>query len=167
MEGWVRNNVTFLTLHIPFDKVKKERGADISISDLPVVSSPFRALKYYLCVNASVPATASLFSFAHGTGSKMLTKDLFMARCAEIWAEAGLPVVKTGHSFRIGGATDLLLRGTPPSVVAKQGRWESDAFLLYWRRVQSVLPLFMAQAFSSGAMAQVDVVMSQSSEATL
>lgn len=37
----------------------------------------------------------------------------------------------SGHSFRIGGAVELLLAGVPPEVVAATGNWTSLAFLLY------------------------------------
>jgi hypothetical protein len=50
-----------------------------------------------------------------------------------------------GHSFRIGGATELLLGGIPSHVVASIGRWKSMAFLLYWRKVSKVV----ANSFSS------------------
>lgn len=66
-----------------------------------------------------------------------------MDRCNEVWKACGLPEM-TGHSFRIGGATYLLLLGTHPDVVAMQGGWESRAFLDYWRRIESILPLFIA-----------------------
>lgn len=54
-----------------------------------------------------------------------------------------------GHCFRIGGATELLLRGVHPDVVAAQGRWKSRAFLEYWRRIESILPIFIVDSFSA------------------
>lgn len=39
----------------------------------------------------------------------------------------------TGHSFRAGGATDLFNLGVPFQVIQKQGRWKSDAVLLYFK----------------------------------
>jgi len=41
-------------------------------------------------------------------------------RCEEIWLRAGMLDKILGHGFRIGGATELLLMGTPPDVVATQ-----------------------------------------------
>jgi hypothetical protein len=46
----------------------------------------------------------------------------------------------TGHSFRIGGTTELLRRGVPPDVVKMAGRWSSDSFLRYWRKKEDILP---------------------------
>jgi hypothetical protein len=52
------------------------------------------------------------------------------------------------HAFRIGGCTEMLLRGVNPDVVCVQGRWVSKAFLQYWRKIQSILPLFISKSFS-------------------
>ena len=52
-----------------------------------------------------------------------------------------------GHSFRIGGAVELLLAGVPPEVVAATGGWTSLAFLLYWRRLKEILPMSTAHAY--------------------
>lgn len=49
-----------------------------------------------------------------------MTKTWFMARCNEIWAKEGLETL-TGHCFRIGRATELLLRGVAPEVVQALG----------------------------------------------
>jgi hypothetical protein len=44
-----------------------------------------------------------------------------------------------GHSFRIGGAMELLLGGISPHVVASISCWKSMAFLLYWWKVSEVV----------------------------
>ncbi len=74
-----------------------------------------------------------------------MMRDWFLGRCNEVWKEAGLALL-TGHCFRIGGATELLLRGVHPDVVAMQGTWNSDAFLKYWRRIETIIPQFVSQA---------------------
>ncbi|TFK16572.1 hypothetical protein FA15DRAFT_548136, partial [Coprinopsis marcescibilis] len=60
-----------------------------------------------------------------------LTKAHFLERCNQIWTGLGYLRI-TGHSFRIGGTTELLLAGVPPDVVKAMGRWSSDSFLKYW-----------------------------------
>ncbi|KIJ30935.1 hypothetical protein M422DRAFT_186511, partial [Sphaerobolus stellatus SS14] len=60
-----------------------------------------------------------------------------------IWIANGLPRI-TGHSFRIGGTTELLVAGVPPDVVKALGRWSSDAFLVYWRSLSELAPLYVA-----------------------
>ena len=48
-----------------------------------------------------------------------MTKTEYLARVNGIWQVNGMVTVK-GHSARIGGATELLLRGVNPDVVAQQ-----------------------------------------------
>ena len=54
-----------------------------------------------------------------------------------------------GHSFRIGGTVALLLAGVPPEVVAATGGWTSLAFLLYWRRLEEIIPLSTSKAYNT------------------
>jgi len=54
-----------------------------------------------------------------------------------------------GHAFCIGGVTELLLQGTNPDIVATQGRWTSQAFLDYWRKIESIPPLFISNSANS------------------
>jgi hypothetical protein len=60
-----------------------------------------------------------------------------------------------GHGFRIGGATNLLLMGVAPDLVATQGRWKSKASMDYWQRIESILPLFMS---STGSASRVFII---------
>ena len=53
-----------------------------------------------------------------------------------------------GHSFRIGGAVELLLAGVSPEIVAATGGWTSLAFLLYWRRMDEILPMSTSKAYN-------------------
>ncbi|KAJ7333492.1 hypothetical protein DFH08DRAFT_708228, partial [Mycena albidolilacea] len=51
-----------------------------------------------------------LFAFQASNGSwAPMTKTWFMKRCTQIWDAAGI-LLGFGHSFRIGGSTELLLR---------------------------------------------------------
>ena len=68
-----------------------------------------------------------------------------MAFCAEVWSKESLAHV-LGHSFRIGGAVELLLAGVPPEIVAATGGWTSLAFLLYWR-MEEILPMSTSRAY--------------------
>jgi hypothetical protein len=75
-----------------------------------------------------------------------MTKYKFMDFCADVWSKAALAHV-LGHSFRIGGAVELLLAGVPPEIVAATGGWTSLAFLLYWRRMEEILPMSTSKAY--------------------
>jgi hypothetical protein len=79
-------------------------------------------------------------------GWEHMSKHEFLSFCTDIWKRAGLAHVM-GHSFRIGGAVELLLAGVPPEVVAATGGWTSLAFLLYWRRMEEMLPMSTSKAY--------------------
>jgi hypothetical protein len=80
-----------------------------------------------------------LFSYSSVHGPSVLSKQLFLQRCNTIWSALGYPRT-TGHCFRIGGTTELLILGTPPDVVKATGRWSSDSFLRYWRSLEEIAP---------------------------
>lgn len=139
---------------IPWTKVTKEEGADICVSEPePTLSTQF-ALQQHLHANKNVPAYASLFAYETETsGHHNMTKSEYLARVNAVWEMRGLLTVN-GHSARIGGATELLLRGVNPDVVAQQGRWSSHSFLLYWRKIQTILPLFINKQFGANRVSQ-------------
>jgi hypothetical protein len=41
----------------------------------------------------------------------------------------------------------FLLAGVAPEVIAALGGWTSLAFLLYWRRVEEILPMNISKAY--------------------
>ena len=148
--------VKFATMHIPWSKTTQAEGADISITAHEDLSCPYIALKHHLLCSPDVPPSAPFFSFATIDRKwAPMTKPWFMARCNEIWVEAGLPDIP-GHGYRIGGATHLLLTGVAPDIVAVLGRWKSRAFLDYWRQIQSILPLFLSAGGGSSRCAIVE-----------
>ena len=107
-----------------------------------------KAIKHHFETNQRIPPEAPLFSFESddmAEGWAPMTQDWFLRRCNQVWSQLGQGTL-TGHCFRIGGATELLLRGTHPDVVAALGSWKSKAFLEYWRRIEYIIPLFVSQA---------------------
>lgn len=88
-----------------------------------------------------------------------MTKTWFMDRCNKVWVNAGHPNMP-GHAFHIGGATELLLEGVHPNIMATQGRWKSRAFLEYWCQIEFILPLFISAAATTPiALTRVQSVM--------
>ncbi|KAH7903818.1 hypothetical protein BJ138DRAFT_1189120 [Hygrophoropsis aurantiaca] len=139
----------FSTFHIPWTKTTGVDGADISITARNHLTCPLAAIKHHVASNASLPSSAPLFAFELADGGwSPLTRTWFLARCNAVWVTAGYPNMP-GHAFRIGGATELLLQGVSPDIVATQGRWKSQAFLDYWRQIESILPLFIASSSHS------------------
>jgi hypothetical protein len=96
-------------------------------------SDPKAALANHLKIN---PATedAHLFTWIHPSGNpRPLSKAEFLKRMSSAASAAGLPSFK-GHSLRIGGTLEYLLRGVPFDVVKSMGRWSSESFALYLRQ---------------------------------
>lgn len=125
-------------LRLPRTKTKKS-GDDVVLVAQANPINPETALRAHLAVNA-VDHSLPLFTFRTPTGHSILTRSQFLTRCNEIWQRAGYPRT-TGHSFRIGGTTELLLAGVNPDVVKAMGRWSSDAFQKYWRSLEDLAPI--------------------------
>jgi hypothetical protein len=138
-------------LHLPWTKVAKSRGEDVVVCQQFAPCDPLSALDLHLSINA-LPSPSLLFTVASGPHAGPLTRPKFLARCNSIWSSLGLLPV-TGHCFRIGGTTELLVRGVPPDVVRMLGRWSSDSFLRYWRCLDSIAPLYVASLPNSSSPA--------------
>ena len=89
------------------------------------------AMRAFLQLRSNEPKTAPLFTFSDGKvlRRRHLTVFLraFMVKIGEASGEFA------GHSFRIGGATDLALAGVPDHEIQAAGRWTSEAFKRYMR----------------------------------
>ena len=66
-----------------------------------------------------------------------------------------------GHSFRIGGAVELLLAGVPPEIVAATGGWTSLAFLLYWCQKEEILPMSTSKAYNKAHLDMLAAIFEQ------
>ena len=130
----VRVDYTYQTL-----KQLAETGANIHICSQVDVTCPNKALDQHIAKNKP-PPHYPLFCFQSQGGYIALTKRRLLKRCNDIWSTYGLCTF-TGHCFRIGGTTLLLLRGVDPSIVKAMGRWTSDSFLRYWRSLEVLAPL--------------------------
>lgn len=133
------NTMASITMTLPHTKVKKWTGEEITLTQQLDASNPVQALDLHLSIN-KLPPHLPLFSFRVGLETRVLTKQHFLSACNNIWSKSGLPRY-TGHSFRIGGTTALLLAGVQPSLVKEMGRWASDAYKLYWRDFHTLIPL--------------------------
>lgn len=127
-----------IRFRIPWSKTTRWLGADIILSAISVDTCPVLAFEHHLLANAAVPAEHGLFSYMHRGKARYMTKAAFLARCDSIWSGAGLEKV-LGHSFRIGGASEHVDRGLSFDLLQIQGRWTSDAFLRYLRKMDNVV----------------------------
>lgn len=127
-------------VHLPRTKTH-HHGQDVVLVEQSIPSNPITLLKRHLRIN-NLPNDSLLFSFTSNSGLCFLTKHIFLQRCNQIWQLLGYPRT-TGHCFRIGGTTELLIAGIPPDVVKATGRWSSDSFLRYWRSLDEIAPQYL------------------------
>jgi hypothetical protein len=140
---------------LPWTKSTREKGATMTLTDRNDELCASKALQNHLRINANAPNDAHLFAFRSACGKwTPMTKDWFLARCSAIWKDAKLLAV-FGHSFRIGGSTELLLAGVPCEIVAALGGWTSLAFLLYWRKIEHIVPMNVGKAYDQDKIAEV------------
>lgn len=130
------NQVTVLSL--PWSKVAHFDGEDVIFAAQPGPLDPEDALRAHLRINAPTD-DEHLFAFNLPDGRRLpLSKARFMKRIVDAAELAGINA-PSGHSFRIGGTLEYLLRGMSFEVVKSLGRWSSDAFRLYLREHAKVL----------------------------
>jgi len=147
--------------HVPWTKMTKHVGATIVLSqvtdDNARSTSPVEALLNHLHLNSTVPDTAHLFAYRDTSSGQILpmVKKVFTARCKQVWEASGCADV-SGHSFRIGGCTELLLRGVSHEWVKIAGRWKSDAWQVYIRGTPVLLQNEMRRV--SAALSQEHLI---------
>ncbi len=132
-----------IVIKLPWTKTTKSAGAILHLSEWDegcTDISPTKALKYHLHISNMLPESAPLFAFQSSSpkGWTALTRNAMIKRCCAIWKLVGMDK-HSGHSFRIGGTTELLLRGVSHDAVKIQGRWTSDAWLRYIRQHPELL----------------------------
>lgn len=132
-----RNSLPVKVGHLPKTKSSPITGEDIFFAAQIGPSDPWAALQNHLRVNEP-PALAHLFAYRVNGGHKPLTRSVFLKRLNDAAALLDLGPIK-GHSVRIGGTLEFLLRGIPFEVVKSLGRWSSNAFVLYLRKHAVIL----------------------------
>jgi hypothetical protein len=149
------NGISATTLTLPWTKSTRERGALLTLTGRDDELCAQKALANHLQVNADLPPDAPFFAYrANDSAWAHPIKDHFLRRCHNIWTSAKLLRVH-GHSFRIGGSTELLLAGVPCDVVAALGGWTSLAFLLYWRKLEHIIPQHVGKAYTKDKVDEV------------
>jgi hypothetical protein len=140
---------------LPWTKSTRKRGGLLTITARDNEVCLLKVFNNHLRVNDAVPADAPLFAFRAPDGTwVLLTKTWFMKHCTQIWDAAGI-LRAFGHSFCIGGSTELLLAGVPPDIVAALGGWTSLAFLLYWRKIEYIVPMHVGKAYDKAKLDEV------------
>ncbi|TFK70875.1 hypothetical protein BDN72DRAFT_765868 [Pluteus cervinus] len=157
--------ITFKTLsdgthsasfHIPWTKSKKQQGGTIVLTARKDELCPVKALCNHLKINHSTPSGSHLFSFCTKSHPfySLPDKPRFLLHCKSTIQSLAADII-FGHSFRIGGSVELLLAGVPPEVVASLGEWTSLAFLLYWRRIEDIIPRSISSAYHKKSLTEI------------
>lgn len=132
-----RNGLIVKVGHLPTTKSSPIAGEDIYFSAQTGPSDPWAALRDHLRVN-DPPSQAHLFMYRSNRGCKPLTRTVFLNRLNDAATSLNVGPIK-GHSIRIGGTLEFLLRGIAFEVVKSLGRWSSNAFVLYLRKHAVIL----------------------------
>jgi hypothetical protein len=125
---------------LPRTKVS-EVGEDVMWTEQPGLADPKEAFERHLSLNAP-PTDGPLFAYRSGHGHTPMTRTRFLGHLKQACGRLG---VKTphGHSLRIGGTLELLLRGVPFEVVKTKGRWKGESFQRYLREHSAVLAPYL------------------------
>lgn len=141
-----RNGFQTTTIRIPFTKSSRakgnSKGEDIFWAKQNNDTDPKFALDNHIAVN-NPESGEHLFSYSMPSQPRRpLTRHVFLVEITRALRKAGREQIK-GHSFRIGGTLEYLLRNVPFEVVKSQGRWASDAFRVYLREHARVMAPFV------------------------
>ena len=155
------NGSTSASIRIPWTKTTKYEGAVIILTSRDDELCPVTALRNHLTINNNTPSSMSFFAYHNPDGSfSHMLRAHFLGFVSRIWQQSSLDHV-LGHSFRIGGAVVLLLAGVPPEVVAATGGWTSLAFLLYWRRIEEIIPLSTSNSYNRSQITSLASILEQ------
>jgi hypothetical protein len=139
-------NPPCILIQLPIAKTRNSAFPDILVihqtfDDLCPTQIISSYIKARLAIN---PKADSQYLFSHRDGS-LVNKRWFLQRLNEVFPHKRL----SGHGFRAGGTTELILRGLPPYIVQLAGRWSSDTFEEYIRRHPLVLNAYVAATYRS------------------
>lgn len=139
-----RNNFLVKRFDLPWTKMTamSGKGESVQCAKQDGPADPFFALENHLVINPG-QSSDHLFAWKHVDGSlHPLSKRQFTSRISALTKLYNLPNIK-GHSLRIGGTLEYLLRGVPFDVVQSQGRWAGQAFTLYLRKHAMILAPYL------------------------
>ncbi|KAE8227725.1 hypothetical protein CF326_g7368 [Tilletia indica] len=135
--------VVTAVLALPWTKTKAS-GEKLVLAPQNRAPCPVQALQHHLHINQPSP-NAHLFAYKHGNKTLALKHSAFTQRIGAALTAANISSTNLkGHSLRIGGCTEFLLRGVPIDTVRLHGRWTSEAWRLYLREhVELLAPHLM------------------------
>ena len=125
-----------VSLFLPCTKTSSS-GEEVFFKQQQYQCDPQTALANHININK--PKTSEhLFSYSMNNKRRPLTRSTFLIVIKKFASEAGIEF-HFGHSLRIGGTLEYLLRGVPFEIVKRQGRWKSEAFTNYLRNHAEII----------------------------
>lgn len=146
----VVNGRKVISFHLPWTKTTGIAGGDCILTATDDAYCPVVALANHFHINSVASSDSNIPLFAYRTGEKFRTlrKDQFLRLTTDIFTRLKLEAV-FGHSYRIGGSLKLLSDGVAPEIVMKIGGWSSLCFMLYWRRLELIIPAAITRAWEA------------------
>ncbi|KAF7328051.1 hypothetical protein MKEN_00386200 [Mycena kentingensis (nom. inval.)] len=135
-----------ITIHLPWTKTTGSAGGSLILTSTDDDLCPVRAFDNHMAVNHSPNECTPLFAYRSDNGWIPPVKAPFLAFLCALFRTVKLDQV-FGHSFRIGGSVFLLCSGVEPEIVMKIGGWSSTCFLIYWRKLETLIPVALARAW--------------------
>ncbi|TFK58593.1 hypothetical protein BDN72DRAFT_781868 [Pluteus cervinus] len=136
-----RNGNEVQILHLPSTKTERVNGEDVQWAQQSGVTDPVSALKHHLRINKP-SSKEHLFSYTDKGLRVILSKKKFTDTLSKLTKKLNIFQVY-GHSLRIGGTLEYLLRNVPFLVVKTMGCWKGDSFQIYLRRHGQVLASYI------------------------
>ncbi|KAF8919046.1 hypothetical protein CPB85DRAFT_1430197 [Mucidula mucida] len=137
-----------LVIDLPWTKSTGVNGGKCILTQTGDDLCPVAAIDNHLRVNHSAPVSSMLFAYRSGHSWKSMTRPFFLTFTTRVYRDARLEHV-FGHSYRIGCTVQLLSDGVAPEMVMKLGGWTSMCFLIYWRRLEQIIPAALSRAWDA------------------
>nr|GAT43217.1 predicted protein [Mycena chlorophos] len=135
-----------ISVHLPWTKTTRNLGGSLILTSTDDDVCPVWAFDNHTRINHSPSSNTPLFAYRNASSWIPIVKPAFLVFISNLFREAKLEQV-LGHSFRIGGSVHLLCTGVEPEIVMKIGGWSSTCFLIYWRKLEMVIPVALARAW--------------------
>ena len=110
---------------------RNNQGVQVIIGGTGRTVCAVSAMCAYLRVRSSADPKAPLFIFQDGAILRRKTLIIFVRAFLDLIGESSQQYA--GHSFRVGGASDLAAANVPDYEIQAAGRWTSEAFKRYLR----------------------------------
>jgi len=139
-----RNGLTVYKFDLPWTKTSRtsSHGESVQCAEQSGPVDPIFTLENHFRINTVAP-NEHLFTRTHSSSRHCpLSKRELTNRINKLAESINSPNLK-GHSLRIRGTLEYLLRGIPFDVIQSQGHWAGNVFALYLRKHAMILAPYL------------------------